>query len=124
MKTLLLTLFFVLSNSSFAESRPLKDVMAEMGPKLKEVAKATTLDEAARLNADTLKKLSLEASVLAPSQLSLADQVLFEGLLLNIALKANQIESAILANDAAKVAAIVKEIVALKNEGHGKFIPN
>jgi hypothetical protein len=107
---------------SVAFARTLKEVMEEMAPAFKAMATSTAFDESTRLKADLLKKLALEAAALTPPNLPLAQQLDFEGLLLQVATKSNLIEQSILANDSTKAKLLVKEIAALRSEGHDKFI--
>ena len=115
---LLLTSF---SLSFSASARTLEEVMKEMGPKLKSLAPLITFDDNARLAADALKTLSLEAALLPPADLPLAGQLNFEGLLLEVAVKSNAVEQAVVAKDNLKAAALVKELISLKVMGHDLF---
>ena len=100
-----------------ARARTLKDVMDDMAPRLQSLIKGP-LDESAIPAADGLKKFSLEAAEMAPPSLAPADALGFEALLLQIALKSNQLESALLAKDTTAAAELVKAISGLKTSGH------
>ena len=119
MMTMVLSVLFLSSSGAFA--RDLEDVMSEMGGALRSM----TTDAAApsvtgQTAAQSLKTLSIEASVLSPDA-DAAKKLEFEGLLLQVAVKANAYQQANLARDSARVQTTITEIRALMSQGHGAF---